>query len=403
MPSVLLLCEYATLNGGERSMLSTLGGIARAGYQVRVAAPASGPLAGALQAEGVEVVPFEPCDAQGVRLPLDKLRCNLAEILKRHRPTLLHANSLAMGRLSGPVAAELSLPGLSHLRDIVSLSRQAIADLNCHARLLAVSEATRQFHVAQGLAAEKTCVLHNGIDLERFRPRAATGYLHGQLGLPSELPLIGTIGQISLRKGHGVLAAALAIPQSGRNGPVGVPALAGIPPNLRLKAGLQRLTSACADYAWLVIGARFSGKEESRQLEGRLHQAAAGPLAGRVHFLGVRDDVERILNELTLLVHPARQEPLGRVLLEGAAAGVAIVATDAGGTREIFPPQSEAACLVPPDDAQALAAAIARLLGDAAERRRLAENARKRAEQAFALKQAIEGLLGHYEELSGCP
>jgi glycosyltransferase involved in cell wall biosynthesis len=89
--------------------------------------------------------------------------------------------------------------------------------------------------------------------------------------------------------------------------------------------------------------------------------------------------------------------------LEAAAAGVAIVATDAGGTREIFPQRSEAACLVPPDDAQALAAAIARLLGDAAERRRLAENARRRAEQAFDLPQAIDGLLGHYEELSGCP
>ena len=39
MPPVLILCEYATLNGGERSMLSTLDGIAQAGYSVRVAAP----------------------------------------------------------------------------------------------------------------------------------------------------------------------------------------------------------------------------------------------------------------------------------------------------------------------------------------------------------------------------
>ena len=118
-------------------------------------------------------------------------------------------------------------------------------------------------------------------------------------------------------------------------------------------------------FAWLVIGQRFSGKAESRQFEDRLHQAAAGPLAGKVHFLGVRDDVPRILNELTLLVHPARQEPLSRVLLEAAAAGLAIVATDVGGTREIFPPESEVACLVPPDDVQAMSAAIGRLLGDA--------------------------------------
>lgn len=154
-------------------------------------------------------------------------------------------------------------------------------------------------------------------------------------------------------------------------------------------------------FAWLVIGQRFSGKEESRQFEDRLHQAAAGPLAGRVHFLGVRDDVDRILNELTLLVHPARQEPLSRVLLEAAAAGLAVVATDVGGTREIFPSEGEAACLVPPDDAQAMSAAIGGLLGDPALRRRLAENARKRAEEAFGVHRAVDGLVKHYDELSG--
>ena len=150
-----------------------------------------------------------------------------------------------------------------------------------------------------------------------------------------------------------------------------------------------------------MIGQRFSAKDESRQFEDQLHQAAAGPLAGRVHFLSARNDVSRILNELTLLVHPARQEPLGRVLLEAAAAGVAVVATDVGGTREIFPPECEAAFLVPPGDVQAMSAAVAELLGDAARRKRLAENARRRAEDAFDLNQAVGGLLKHYEELIG--
>jgi len=361
-------------------MLSTLEGIARAGYQVRVAAPATGPLAESLRNTGVEVVPYEPRDAQGVRLPLDLLRRNLAEICRRYRPAILHANSLAMGRLAGPVAVELSLPRLSHLRDIISLSRQAIADLNCHDRLLAVSNATRQFHIAQGLAAEKTYVLYNGIDLERFCPRPPTGYLHQQLGLDCDVPLIGTLGQISLRKGHDVLAAALAqlpLPSGGRAGGEG------------------------RSFAWLVIGQRFSAKEESRQFEDQLHRVAAGPLAGRVHFLGVRNDIQRILNELTLLVHPARQEPLGRVLLEAAAAGLAVVATDVGGTREIFPLECEAARLVPPDDVQALSLAVGGLLGDPLQCRRLAGNARRHAETTFAQQLAVDGLVKHYEALTG--
>ena len=215
------------------------------------------------------------------------------------------------------------------------------------------------------------------MDLEQFRPRPANGFLHRQLGLPLDLPLIGTIGEISLRKGHDLLAAILDM----------------------LHSSICPIDSSLTEqrFAWLIIGQRFSNKEESRQFEAQLHQAAAGQLAGRIHFLGIRDDVDRILSELTLLVHPARQEPLGRVLIEAAAAGMAIVATDVGGTREIFPPESEAACLVPPHDAQALSAVIGELLDDPERRLRLGENARRRAEMAFDRKHAATELQKHYE------
>ena len=83
---------------------------------------------------------------------------------------LLHANSLAMGRLSGPVAAELRLPSIGHLRDIIRFSTQAVADLNCHTRLLAVSDATRGLSRCRGPRAAKTHVLYNGVDLEEFHP-----------------------------------------------------------------------------------------------------------------------------------------------------------------------------------------------------------------------------------------
>ena len=109
----------------------------------------------------------------------------------------------------------------------------------------------------------------------------------------------------------------------------------------------------------MIVGQRYSQKQEALEYERQVHAAAdSGPLRGRVHFLGVRNDVDRLLNEFTLLAHPARQEPLGRVLLEAAAAGVPVVATDVGGTREIFPAETASACLVPPDDPAALAAAI---------------------------------------------
>jgi glycosyltransferase involved in cell wall biosynthesis len=214
-------------------------------------------------------------------------------------------------------------------------------------------------------------VLYNGVDLKCFRPRPKTGYLHRELGLPPEAQLIGMIGQLSLRKGQDVLARVAA-----------------------------RLAETLSNVHYLIVGERYSQKDESRGFEAALRAAAEGPLAGRFHLLGYRDDVAELLGELALLVHPARQEPLSRVLLESAAAGVAVIATDVGGTREIFPPQSASARLVPPNDPDALAAAILELLGDEGLRSRLSAAARRRAEEAFDAGRAAAGLVEHYRELT---
>ncbi len=370
MSKLLLLCEYASLNGGERSMLSTLDGVRAARFTPTVVGPPEGPLAETLRRRQVELAPFAFCDASGKRFAQDQLRDQLAKLLRLRKPDLLHANSLAMGRLSGPVAAELGVPSVAHLRDIVKLSRQAVADLNCHTRLLAVSKATRQFHVAAGLSAEKTHVLHNGVDLEQFRPRQPSGYLHRELGLPDEAQLAATIGQIALRKGQDTLIEAAVI-------------VAEKLPNLH----------------HLIVGERFSQKDESRRFEAKLRTTADASLAGRVHWLGRRDDVEQLLGELTLLIHPARQEPLGRVLLEAAAAGVPVIATDVGGTPEIFPQESQAAQLVPPNNPTAMAREIECVAFNPTLRTRLAEAARHRAEETFTIRQATTGLIDHYRQV----
>ncbi len=371
MATILLLCEYPTLCGGERSMLSTLNGVRAAGFRVMVAAPPSGSLARSLAAMAVVHLPFSTVEPGGRRRGQAALRNEIAHLLRRCRPDLLHANSLAMGRLSGPVAAEACVASVAHLRDIVRLSRQAVADLNRHRRLLAVSGAARQYHLAGGLDTEKTRVLYNGVDLVQFQPQRPTGHIHRELGLTPDTRLVGMIGQICLRKGHDVFTEAA-----------------------------EAVSARLGDVHFLIAGQCNSRKAESVEFNARLHAASTqGPLAGRLHLLGERDDVGRLLRELTLLVHSARQEPLGRVLLEGAAAGAAIVATDVGGTREIFPPGSGAAQLVCPGNAPALAEAMDGLLRDGDRCRALGRAARARAEAAFGIERAMAGLVRHYQEL----
>lgn len=359
--------------GGERSLMAALPYVVQAGWEPLVACPRGGPLAEALHKLPLQHIDWSIRGIDGTRLPLAEIRAGLASLLGEYQPDLLHANSLSAARLSGPVAAQTvhgggRLPSLGHLRDIVKLSRRAVQDVNSHTMLAAVSGATRQFHVSQCLDAARCVVLHNGVDLSRFAPRPRTGYLHQELRLPVEAALVATIGQLGLRKAtHFVLAAARDV--------------LATHPNLHL----------------LIVGERSSAKAESCQFEAHLHRMAAQPpLAGHVHFLGRRHDIERLLPECQLLVHVAEQEPLGRVLLEAAACGVAVIATDVGGTREIFPAEAEA-FLVPPGDSQVVAAAMNQLLCNPHERLALGRAARRRAEAAFDIRQAGPRLAALYE------
>lgn len=367
---VAWLFEYPTLHGGERSLLASLGVLRREGIEPVALAPSKGPLADHLAQQGVAHWPFDIVRG-GRRAPIDDLRQTLLSQLDAIDAALLHANSLSMGRLAGPVAQAANRPSIAHLRDIIGLSAAAAADLNCHTRLLAVSRATRDFHLRQGVDEDRTHVCCNGVDLELLRPRAATGWLRRRLGLPDDAVLAATIGQLVMRKGHDVLVRAAAL----------------------LQHRLPRLH-------WLMIGERHSQKPEAIAYEASIHaQISAAGLPGRFHFLGTLENVAPVLPELTLLVHPARQEPLGRVLLEAAAAGVPCVATDVGGTCEIFP-DAGMARLVPANNEQALAAAIAELLLSPAERATMARAARRRIERHFGIERASRELIGHYHAVA---
>ena len=209
-------------------------------------------------------------------------------------------------------------------------------------------------------------VAHNGVDLKEFQNRPSSGYLHRELGLPAGARLIVTIGQLGIRKGTDVALDAFG-----------------------------HITRELSDVPWLVGGTRTSEKPESIAFEAQLRTDAA-IVSGRVHLLGQRDDVAAILNECHLLVHAAHQEPLGRVLLEAAACGLPVVATDVGGTREIFPDESAGGVLVAAGDAAALAAAVVALLNDDTRRGELGAGADRRAGAEFDARQATHRLCKIY-------
>jgi glycosyltransferase involved in cell wall biosynthesis len=140
------------------------------------------------------------------------------------------------------------------------------------------------------------------------------------------------VGRIHPWKGQDVLLHALADPALARAGAVA-----------------------------LLAGDALSGTGREERLDALAAQLG---VAGRVVRLGFREDLSDVLGAADALVVPSTlPEPLGLVALEGAAAGLPVVASDAGGLPEVVE-DGRTGLLVPPGDPAALAAALARLAAD---------------------------------------
>lgn len=385
--NVGLLFEYPTVNGGENSMLAVAKQLSQSGDVTFCAlAPEMGSLAVLLDRAGVPRIPFSVFH-EGLRRDRGEQAAEVARLAAATELDLLHANSLSMGRLLGAASDQLPCPTTAHLRDILKLSRTAMQDLNRNARLIAVSEATRQFHVERGLKANRTVMIHNGIDADAYVKSAfpsgqadspasrvsVRDAVRAEFQIPDESFTLLSVGQIGIRKGLDVLAeAAVLISRSFVPAPIHV----------------------------LLVGARFSGKAESIEFERIVRQRFrdAGPHVV-LHPTGYRDDIARLMLGADSLVHTARQEPLGRVLLEASAVGLPIIATNVGGTSEILN-DGESALLIPPDHPLELRNAIARLQSDFRLRCRLQTAAASNVRSRFSVTKAADRLLTEWKKLT---
>lgn len=225
---------------------------------------------------------------------------------------------------------------------------------------LAVSESDRQKMIEiEGIPGEKIRFIPNGVP---DRPPGDGRRIRDELGLPADAPVVGTVCSLRPQK-----AVDLALEAAAR--------LSGDHPQLR----------------FLVVG---DGPERSR-LEREAERLGVPAL-----FVGRRphEEIPDLLAAMDILVSSSSFEGTPLAVLEWMAAAKPIVATAVGGIPSIVD-DGEQGLLVPPGDAAALAAAIARLLGDPGERRRLGEAARRRQQADFRLQGTIEILEDLYVTL----
>jgi len=305
------------------------------------------------------------------------LRLALRVTAKARDFDVIYANT-AKALIVGSFAAHLTRrPLIYHLHDIISadhfsaMNRRLLVTFGNRARaVIANSHATRQSFVASGGREELTHVVYNGFDSAAVQMTAEDdpARLRKELGIENGARCALMVGRLTPWKGQHVLLDALPM----------------LPDVHAIFAGDAVFT------------------DEDRSYADRLRERASDPqLAGRVHFLGFRDDLNRWYSMADLVVHASTApEPFGRVIVEGMLRGKPVIATSAGGACEILRNQ-ETGYLIRPGDAQEMACAIRGILENPEAAASVAQRGRERARREYskeamlgALDRIIAGVLG---------
>ncbi len=341
--------------GGARQVAWLVEGLARRGVENLLACPPGAGVAGQVGGQARVIALPMRGDADAL------LAARLARLIRAERPDLIHLHSRRGADLWGGVAARLTGTPcvLSRRVDNPEPRWLARTKYRLFDRVIAISEGIRDVLVAEGVDPGRVVCARSAVDAAPYLAPVAPSALRREFGLPADARVIGMVAQMIPRKGHRYLIQA-------------VEALRPDHPELRV----------------LLFG--------QGPLRDRLEaEVAARGLGEAIRFAGFRDDLHRWLGGLDVLAHPADMEGLGVSLLQASAAAVPIVASRAGGLPEAVA-DGVSGLLVPAGDAEALGAALRRLLEDAALRRRLGEAGRARILSEFSIDAMVEANLAVY-------
>ncbi|HKB36845.1 MAG TPA: glycogen synthase [Gemmataceae bacterium] len=233
--------------------------------------------------------------------------------------------------------------------------------------VVAVSEAMREdVHTLYGVPLENIRVIHNGIDLDQYRPTRDPAVL-ARYGIDASRPYILFVARITRQKGIIHLVNAIKY----------------------LKPGVQVVLCAGAPDTEEI------GREMAQKVEQARRESSNAIIW--VAQIVPRDDLVPLYTQAALFVCPSVYEPFGIINLEAMACGTPVVASAVGGIKEVVVPE-ETGLLVhfvprsktdfepkdPERFARDLAAAVNNLLDDSERREEMGVNSRARVERFFS-------------------
>ncbi|HKR60752.1 MAG TPA: glycosyltransferase family 4 protein [Pyrinomonadaceae bacterium] len=364
---ILQLSSAQAFGGGERHLADLANTLATRGHEVYVAVRPGSPLRDELR------LPAEQVLTLPLRNALDARSASaLAKLVQTKSIEVVHAHMARDYPLAAYAVRRNPRARLVVTRHVLfPLNRLHKVTLAHVSRLIAVSQAVARRQQAQALIApDRITVIHNGIDVKKIedaRRRFNRTEFCRRWNLPAERLLVGSIGTLTLLKGH------------------------------------EDFLQAAASLIKLVPSAFFiiSGTESSatnayrRRLESLIQQLG---LTDCMRLLGRMDDISELYCALDVFVSASHSESFGLAIVEAMAAGTAVVATETDGAREIIE-ESSSAVLTPIGGIQALAEQVAKLLNDPARREMLAQTARANVRERFNLERMVEETEEVYQQV----
>jgi glycosyltransferase involved in cell wall biosynthesis len=344
--------------GTQRHLLEVLKFIDRDRFRpLVVVAKQGGELVCAVKGHDVEVVELGIGEslvsrdfARGVRETARVFRERAVDVVQcfQWRPALIGIGAARLAGRGGIVAGRRSEPVERGLRALADDLIVRLAD-----RVVVNAESLRP----RGRAGTRTEVIPSGVDTDHFRAAAGERERAKRaLGLSPDVAVVGTVGRLEIRKGTDTLLEAAA-----RLGSHGV-----------------------ARWQLVLVG--------DGPMRGELEALAARlGIAERTLFVGARTDVREALAALDVFILPSRTEGMSNALLEAMAMACPVVATAVGGTPEVVT-EGASGLLVPPEQPDAMAAAVARALQSPELAATLGEGARRRAEERFGSRAMVRRL-----------
>ncbi|MFV1985832.1 MAG: glycosyltransferase [Gemmatimonadota bacterium] len=364
---VLHVIDTGGPGGAETVYLDLLCGLHRDRWEPIAVVPERDWLWEALENRGIE-----PVLLRGTRSFDFAYLSRLRSLARSRRVALLQTHLLGSAVYGAAVGRLLRIPQVSTFHGTVDISasdRHLRAKLwildRASTRLVFVSQSLqRHFETISGHGPAAARVIHNGIDLETFRP-GSEPELRADFGVGQEEILLGAIGNVRPAKDYPTLLRALA------------------------ELAKRGIHPRC-----IIVG------QPSGSLGGDLLalRAALG-LEKTVEFIGFRSDIDRVLQALDALVISSSSEGFSLTAVQALATGTPVVSTRCGGPEEILE-HDVTGVLVPAGSPSALADGIERICSDRALRARLSSGGRRVAESRFSLHMMIEGYERLYHELS---